>query len=215
MAAISDLIPDVRVEIPAIPSFVAARQLLRATREFTEMTRTWRVNISVSTTTTVATVDLTPLLPTATELVDIISIKNTAGGAPLEPRTFIWLDKNTSDWRSDTDLNAKWYVLDSNNTIRLVPTPSTTVAAQYDVRVAVKPLLTATEIGDVVANKYDELLVHGALAKLYLIPSKPWTDAKLSTYHQALFLAGFSGARTEAAEEYQTGIPRNVKYGGL
>jgi len=215
MAAISVLTPDVKVEIPDIPSFVAERQILRATREFTEMTRSWRVNIQVSTTDSVATVDLTALLPAGTELVDIISVKNTIGGAPVEPRTFAWLDENHSDWRSEEALDAKWYVLEGNNTIRFIFTPSTTVANQYFVRVAVKPLLTATVLDDVLVNKYDELLVHGALAKLFLIPRKPWSDTTLAQYHQTLFLAGIPGARTEAAEEFQTGIPRKVKYGGL
>ena len=215
MAAISSLVPDVRVEIPEIPGFVAERQLLRALREFAEATRTWRVNIQVSTTAAAATVDLTASLPAATELVDIISVKNISGGAPPEPRTFAWLDKNVSDWRTDTALDAKWFVLDGNNTIRLVPTPSTTVANQYDVRIAVKPSLTATTIDDVVANKYDELLVHGALARLYAIPRKPWTDLNLGQYHLILFQGGIPAARTEAAEEFQTGVPRRVKYGGL
>jgi len=215
MVAISSLVPDVRVEIPEVPSFVAERQLLRALREFAEETRSWRVNIVVSTTADTATVDLTTLLPTNTELVDIISVKNADGGAPPKPRTFAWFDENVSDWRSDTALDAKWFVLDGNNTVRFVPTPSTTVSNQYNVRVAVKPLLVATTINDVIANKYDELLVHGALSKLYAIPRKPWTDMNLGQYHLILFQGGFPAARTEAAEEFQTGVPRRVKYGGL
>ncbi len=215
MTAISDFVPDVRVEIPEIPSFVAERQLLRATREFVEETRSWRVNIQVSTTVDIATVNLVGFLPANTELVDIISAHNINGGAPPIPRTYAWLDKNVSDWRTNSALDAKWYMLDGNTTIRFVPTPSATVVDQYDVRIAVKPLLTATIIDDVVANKYNELIIHGALAKLYLIPRKPWTDANLAVFHQNMFQAGMPGARTEAAEEFQTGVPRKVKYGGL
>jgi len=85
----------------------------------------------------------------------------------------------------------------------------------YDARVAVKPALDAAAIDDIVANKYDEVLVHGALSKLYSIPRKPWTDMNLAQFHLALFRASFPAARTEAAEEFQTGIPRKVKYGGL
>ena len=215
MAAVVDLVPDVRVEIPEIPSFVAERQLLRAAREFCEETRTWRVSDQISTVAAIATINLTSILPTSTELVDIISIKNISGGAPPEPRTFAWLDENVSDWRTDTALDAKWYVLDGNNTIRLVPTPSTTTTNQYYIRIAVKPLLTAVTIDDVLVNKYDELLVHGALSKLFLIPRKSWTDTNLAAFHLSLFGGSFAAARTEAAEEFQTGIPRKVKYGGL
>jgi len=215
MTALSVLVPDVRVEIPDIPSFVAERQLLRAAREFCEETRAWRVNIDISVVATVPASNITALLPTGTELVDVVSIKNVSGGEPVKPRTYAWLDQNMSDWRSETDLNAIYYVLDGNNAIRFTPTPSVTTAALYNARVAVKPTLSATDINDVVTNKYDEVLVHGALSKLYLIPRKPWTDANLAQFHLALFTSRFAAARTEAAEEFQTGIPRKVKYGGL
>lgn len=217
MTAFSVLTPDIRVEIPEIPAFVAERQLLRALREFAEESRAWRTNIQVGVTASTATVDLTSLFPAGAELVDIISVKDAIiGGAPVAPTTYIRMDKDHPDWRNEEALDAQWYVLDGNNTIRFVFTPSTTVAAKYDVRVALKPILaTAATVDDVIANKYDELLVHGALARLYLIPRKPWTDANLAVFHKNIFDAGMKSARTEAAEEFQTGIPRKVKYGGL
>jgi len=216
MAAITTLTPDIQSKIPEIPAFIATREIIHATREFCEFTRAWRVDIQVSTTADTATVDLTNLLPTGTELVDIISMKNVEGSRPVLPTTQAWLDTNTSDWRGDTALDANYYVLSGNNTIQLVPTPSTTVSNQYYVRVAVKPLLaTATTFDDVLVNKYDQVLVDGALARLYLIPRKPWTDTGLGAYHRQVFMAAMPSARTEAAEEFQTGVARKVKYGGL
>lgn len=215
MAALTTLVPDVRSEIPDIPSFVAERQLLRAARVFCQETRAWRVNIEVSVTQTVAKVVLTSLLPTGTELVDIVSLKNTAGGEPVVPRTFSWLDENLTDWRSDTGPNANYYVLDGNNTMRLVPTPSATTAYLYDARIAVKPLRTAAALDDVLLNKYDEYLIHGALGYLYFMPRKPWTDLNQGQYHQAAFMNSWAQARAEAADEFQVGVPRKVKYGGL
>jgi hypothetical protein len=216
MATLASLIPDVQVEIPEIPAFVANRQILRALRDFCEQTRAWRTDIQISTTASTATVDLTALLPTASELVDVITVKNVIGGAPVEPTTQARLDKEHALWRSEEALDAQWYVLDSNNTLRLVFTPSTTVANQYNARVAVKPLLaTATTVDDIIANKYDELLVHGALARLYAIPRKPWTDNNLASFHIGMFNAGIPAARTAAADEHQTGVGRKIKYGGL
>ena len=215
MALLSVLVPDVRMEVPEVPSFVAQRQLLRAMREFCEFTRAWRVNVSVGVTKNVATVNLTSLLPGGTELVDIISMKNADGGAPPEPRTYRWLVKNISDWRSESEPDANYYVLDGNNTVRFMPTPSATTAGKYTARVSVKPLLTATTINDVLVNKYSELFIHGALAYLYAVPRKPWTDASLAQYHDLRFRDGLPSARAEAADEFQTGIPRKVKYGGL
>jgi len=83
MTALSVLVPDVRVEIPDIPVFVAERQLLRAAREFCEETRTWRVNVEISVVATVPASNIASSFPADTELVDVVSIKNVGGGAPV------------------------------------------------------------------------------------------------------------------------------------
>jgi hypothetical protein len=216
MASLSEIIPDIRAQIPEIPSFVAQRQILRSAREFCEETRAWRYSFNLSTTADESLYDvISEALLTNVELVDVISIKNTDGGEPLQPKTFSWLDTNLSDWRSETATDASYYVLDSNNTIRLVHTPDATVADKYYVRMALKPLLTSDAISDVIENKYDEYIIHGALSRLYFLPRKPWTDFNLATYHRQKFEASFTLAQTEAADEFQTGVIRKVKYGGL
>jgi hypothetical protein len=125
------------------------------------------------------------------------------------------LDINETDWRDQTALTAKWYVLSTNNIIQFVPSPSESV--DYYFRIAVKPTpdLALTEVADVVANKYSELLVHGAKSFLFMTPRKPWTDLQLAQYHEAVFQTGIPDARSEAADEFQTGVARKVKYGGL
>ncbi len=216
MADISELIPDVLAAVPDVPNFVAARQFIRATREFSEETRAWRVNFQLDITASTATYDLSANLGTTNELVDIVSIKHIQGGEPIKPRTFSWLDENHSDWRGETAETAKWFVLESNNTIRLVFTPASTLVNAYYVRVAVKPLVaTATTIQDIIANKYDEVLVNGTLSRLYFLPRKPWTDINLGNYYRNLFEIGIAEARGKATDEHQRGVQRTVKYGGL
>ena len=215
MAALTALVPDVRAEIPNIPSFVAERQLLRAARVFCQETRAWRVDFLLSVTANTPTISLAAQLPTGTELIDIISIKNISGAKPLQPKTYSWLDTNLSDWRTQTDAQAVYYLLDGNNTLRLVPTPATTTANMYDIRVAVKPLRTATVLDDLLVNRFDEELIHGALAYLYVIPKKEWSDPGMAAFHEARFLESFAGARAAAADEFQVGVHRKVRYGGL
>lgn len=209
--ALSTLVPDIRTHIPELPSFVADRELLRAAREFCEETRAWRANINVTTVASTATYTLS--VPTNTELVDVISMKKSDGSTPVVPRTFKWLDENLADWRTTTSDTANYYVLESNNVVRLVYTPA--AAVTYNTRIAVKPTLSATTLDDVLVNKYREPLISGALGLLFMIPRKPWSDTNLAAFHTGMFNMAKAGARTEAAEEFQTGIPRKVKYGGL
>lgn len=215
MANISDLVKDVQATIPEIPSFIAIREYTRAAREFFEKTRAWREDIQLSTTASVATIDVSSLITSDTELVDVVSIKNSDGGEPVVPRTIAWLDKNLTDWRGEEATDAQWFTRESNNTIRLVYTPDATTANKYFARVAIKPTTAATVIDDLMANKYDEVLVQGTLSRLLALPRKPWTDPALAGYYRGLFELGIPAARTVAAEEHQTGQPRKVKYGGL
>ena len=215
MTDVVDLVPDVRVEIPDIPSFVAERQILRAARELCEEARCFRSNFDISTVADTSTVDLAGSIPNGTELVDVISLKPADGSGPVLPTTWKHLDENSTNWRTETAAVASHYVISANNVIRLYPIPTTTESAAYHIRVAVKPLLTATAIGALIVNKYDEVLTRGALARLYAMPNKTWTNFDLAAYHANYFNEGVLAARTEAADEYQTGVPRKVKYGGL
>lgn len=216
MAALTTLTPNIQAEIPEVPTFIASHQLLRAIREFCEETRAWRVDVVLAVVAATPVVALTTLLPTDTELVDIITIKNVDGGEPLEPRTMSWLDTNISDWRTQTEIDARWYLREAAGSLRLVPFPSSTISGKYFVRVAIKPILAdATTVDDIILSRYDEVLTSGALARLYMTPRKPWTDLNLGQYHRAKFEMSWPGARTSAADEHQTGIPRKVKYGGI
>lgn len=214
MAQVSSLVPDIKSVIPEIVSFVAERELLRATREFCEETRAWRVSFSLDVTASTATIDLTSLLPANTELVDIISVKPQSGGQPVVPKTYSWMDANVDNWRNEENADAQYYMLDGNNTVRLYPTPANTTSDKYYVRVAVKPTLSATVLDDVLVNKHREALISGALGYLFMLPRKLWSDMKLAQYHLSMFHGKLPSARAEAADEFQTGVARSVKYGG-
>lgn len=210
-AQVRDIISD----IPEIPAFIAARQYLRAMRELCEEARCWRLDGTITVGAGSELEDLSDFFPDHTELVDVISIKPSDGGKTVKPKTQAWLDANWADWRTQEALVATYYVLKENNTIQLVPTPSTTVVGAYYARVAIKPTVAAVEVDDLIINKYSEALISGAKAHLFMTPRKPWTDLQMAQYHRAAFLAAIPDARADAADEFQTGVARKVKYGGL
>ena len=215
MAALTTLVPDIQAEIPELPSFIAERQLLRALREFCQETRAWREAATLSVVENVATLNIAGFLPTNSELIDVITLKPTDGSEEVKPTTYAWLDKNLSDWRDETASTAKYYVQDGSNVIRFVYTPDATVTDKYYIRFSVKPTLSATTIDDVLVNKFDQRIIYGALGRLYFIPRKPWTDFNLGQYYTTMFQNSWAEVRAEAVDEFQVGVPRKVKYGGL
>lgn len=213
MAAIQTLVLDILADIPEAPSFAAERQYLRALRKLCQEARVWRVDGTLTTTADDPELDATPILPNLTELVDVISLKPTTGGQDLDAKTKKWLDNNATNWRNESADIGKWFVRESNDVVRIVPTPS--AATSYYASVAVKPVYGQTEIDDLVSNHFSELVVHGAKGFLFMMPRKPWTDLNLAQFHMAEFEVGIPEARRLAADEFQTGVPRKVKYGGI
>lgn len=212
---VSTLVQDIISDIPEVPVFVATRQYIRALRVLCEKSRVWRVNFDFDSVAGKSSYDISSYFPSNTELVDILSWKPAGGETTVKPKTYKWLDDNEADWRDQEALIANYYVLTSNNTIRLVSTPSQTVVDAYHVRAAIKPKVGITQIEDLLHNKYSEVLISGAKAFLFMTPRKPWTDLQMAQYHQAAFLAAIPDARSEASDEFQTGVARKVKYGGL
>jgi hypothetical protein len=215
MTAITDLVPRVRAVVPMLPSFVAQQYILQASRDFFEFTRAWRTSFNLDETASTATYDISADLPTGTELVDVISIKPQAGGARLTPTTFVWLDEEITDWRNTEANDANWYVIDSNNTLRLIYTPSTTTTDKYYVRVAVKPTFSATTIDDLMNNKYDQALIDGAVGLLSAIPNKPWSSGEMAAFHLSKFEAAKIEGESQANDENQKGARRKMRYGGI
>lgn len=210
----SELVQDIISDIPEVPVFVAGRQYIRALRVLCERSRVWRTNFQLDTIADQASYDVSGYFSPSLELVDIISMKPVGGGEPVRAKTQAWLDENVTSWRSETSSVAKYFVMESNNTIRLVSTPAETATDAYYVRAAIKPTINATDVDDLIHNKFSELLYHGAKAFLFMTPRKPWTDLQLAQYHQSMFELGIPEARAKAADEFQTGVARKVKYGG-
>lgn len=214
MASIDVMLPEIHAEVPKLADLIARRALLRSARNFAEETRALRTSFDVDTVSGTPFLDLSAQLPAETELVDVVSIKPNAGGRKLTPTTYAKLDDDTLDWRNRTATVATHYVRDANNTIRLVYTPDATDTAVYHVRAAYKPTLDATTLDDLIINKYDEAIIHGALARLFSQPNKVWSDPNNANYHAAMFMDMKRKATTEAADGYQQNVPRRVQYGG-
>jgi hypothetical protein len=69
-------------------------------------------------------------------------------------------------------------------------------------------------IPDRVFYAHREALVNGALASLYLIPGKDWTDQKLSAYHRTAFESAIVRAKSRADAEYGHPV-YTTSYGGI
>lgn len=86
-----------------------------------------------------------------------------------------------------TELSTPRYVtqLDPDH-FAVAPMPD---ATHYDVRmiVALKPLRTATGMDQTALDDIENVVMHGALQHLLVLPDRTWSDRELATYHAKQF----------------------------
>ncbi|WP_145586275.1 hypothetical protein [Yersinia rochesterensis] len=65
---------------------------------------------------------------------------------------------------------------------------------------AIEPKRGVTEVPDVLADDYADVIAIGALEDLFIMPGKPWTDPQRSQYFGARFVDGYRRAFREALD---------------
>jgi len=114
----------------------------------------------------------------------------TINDDPITPLTIEQLYSIYPAWpNSDPEALAKPQHISHLNPDNFVVAPLPDDDEDYDVNmlVALKPLRTATGMDQTVLDEIENAVMDGALAALYRLPEKPWTDKSLAEYHSKQF----------------------------
>lgn len=65
---------------------------------------------------------------------------------------------------------------------------------------ALQPRRGATDVPDVLADDYTDVIAAGALEQLFLMLNQPWSDPQRATYFHAIFIEGCRRAYRDAAD---------------
>jgi hypothetical protein len=63
---------------------------------------------------------------------------------------------------------------------------------------ALKPSRTATEMDETIFNDLEEVIMHGALQHLLVLPNTNWSDRELASYHAKQFISQVTERRARA-----------------
>jgi hypothetical protein len=98
--------------------------------------------------------------------------------------------QNASDPRVITQVTPDKFVV--------LPLPDD--AKAYNIRMiyALKPKKDATFMPAVILDELTDVIVHGALQELLVMPNHPWTDRELASYHAKQYLAKLTERRARA-----------------
>jgi len=137
--------------------------------------------------------DLEP--PPGTDVTTVLSAE--LDGMPLEPKDIPWLDREIPRWRT-VSARPKYFTQVDTEQVILAALPDANITAGLTLTLALQPSQAATSFPKWIFNQYIYVLVDGALAKLMMMPNKPWTDIQNGADRRTKFEAGIANARASS-----------------
>ena len=127
--------------------------------------------------------------PVNTEVHAILTA--TVNDSKLTPVTLEHLYDMYPKWpNQSTDERAEPRFLTQIDPDHFSVAPLPDASQNYDVRmiVCLKPLRTATKMDKTVLDELENVVMHGALQHLLVLPDRTWSDRELATYHAKQFV---------------------------
>lgn len=93
----------------------------------------------------------------------------------------------------------RYIIQKDERTFSVYPVPKDNTSNAIFMRVALKPTRASTQVDDSLYEEYLEPIASGAVARLMLMPAKPYTNPQLALAQKSLFEAGVNQARQRAS----------------
>lgn len=195
----ASLVPRVQASVPGCPHATIVQYIRDSAIRTCERTLYWRYQVP-----------LFNLLPGVSEYTydkpdntDVhVVFEAVVNGRPLERLTMekaIEMGPLTlpADALADgstpqviTQINADRYVI--------LPLPDAERTYQCRMFVALKPKRNATGMEEFIFDELEEVIMHGALQHLLVLPDQPWSDRELAAYHAKQYVFQIAERRARA-----------------
>lgn len=188
----SDLLPEVLPWLSADPSDpVTENAIKHAAIEFCDSSWVWRVIADpIDIVAGEAFYDLEP--PTGADVSSVLNVQ--VADQPIDQKSIDWLNTNTPGWRTTPGTPRYFTQVDSEQLI-LANLPDTSISQGLTMTLALAPSLTSTSIPKWLASQFLDAIVQGALARLMMMPDKPWTAFKSGLDNRDGFRSATANAR--------------------
>ena len=232
--SISELLPDILLCASGCPPPHATQALSSAVRQFLDETGVWKVWVDPIDTVANQAVysfpnHLMDPLETWARTFSIDALKWGPTGRELTFQTASQLQCVDPLWRSRTArVPAAWtHEIDDGTGafgVRIYPTPTEIVVDALEARLVMSVHtysglgmtpddLLAVVLPDEIFHRYRDAFVQGALARLYLIPGRDWSDAGAARLQMELFNQAKLAAKSTSDVDFnEPGL--TVAYGG-
>lgn len=241
--SVRDLLPDVRLAAAGVPEFVALYALTRSLGEFLDRSEAWKEWASVQTNFADATDGVVSWVNHLGEntqrwmrLKRIDMLRWSPDGSLIHFRSAAQLQSCDPMWRTRRGARPLYFTHEgelegsgpspSGFRVRLYPAPqSTSVTGSIEPRFVITTDAVADfdlsefdnqvpEVPDRIFYAFRQGIVSGALAHLYMMPGKDWSNPQLAQPHGAKFENTIADAKSRADRDFGN-APLIAKYGGI
>lgn len=192
---LESFIPKVQPYVPGCPRALIVEHIRDAAIRFCEESTIWRETLD-SADAVIGVDDYTMTPDNFSRVTTIVNIMYD--GTPIEHKTEEELDHIDYKWRTGITGTPKYYTLLAPNRFKLSRVPEATITDGLVVRVALKPLPSATTVADILFNDWYLQIAEGAKASLKGMKEKIWSDPNGAMDCARNFTFGYTEARIRA-----------------
>lgn len=197
MASVSEWVDIITKDVPEPLETLVARQVRYALQEFFRLSESWRITLELQNTVDGVHVigvgtNVVSELPSNTYIAAIKSayFDDSSGRAPVKLT-------NTLSERIVLDEHCEHVALVDGQTLCVDGYES----GVLKVTVVVQPNRNINEVPDSLADKWFDAIRCGAMNRLLLMSSQPWTDKKSASEFGAIFMHAATQAKREARRD--------------
>lgn len=219
---ITDLLPQLRIELPGIPEPVLIDGLYDALDDFLKEAEVWKYSIPAlldwTTALSFPAIAAATEIPASTRVVRIDTVKYGVGGTNLKTvpfKTRDQLDSEIPDWEVRTGNSPDVWTNNGPETPQIVPVADADVLGSLKVRVILGVADQSVVVPEFLLYEFGDEIKYGALARLMKIPGKDWTNFRAASGYLSMFKAGIVTAKSRSEAEYGQPTSREMAYGGI
>jgi len=223
--AISTLTPEIRLELPGVPTPILNAAVFRVLRQFFWESEAWKYTYDNGLDWTLNQLALeTPVagtdIPAKCVVKRVDTIQYDSGGDAWDTdvpfKTRDELDRANPNWQTEVGSTPLAWTHGNDAAAVVTPQVAATVTTAFLIRSVIAPVFTlmADTLPDFLYYEFEETLKAGVLYQLMKQPGKDWSDASLAAMYSAQFVNGIDAAKSRAQSDF--GQPKDtMSYGGL
>ena len=223
--AVSNLLPELRVELPGIPVPILNTALFRVIRQFFWESEVWKYTYNNGLDWTLNQLALEVAVPVTdipikcvVKRVDTVSYSATGAAwddiIPFKTRD--QLDRENPNWYTETGSTPTAWSHGNNGAAIIIPQTTATVVDALLIRSVIAPVYTLVTdtLPDFLYYEFEDVIRAGILAQLMKQPGKDWSNPEMSIFYGQAFTAGMLKGKSRGQADF--GQPKGtMAYGGI